>query len=120
MDRIFEWLPGSLTTWIIAALAVAALFIVWRSLWTIGPTEVGLVGNSPVIATLTPKGRNQARLSGRSPKPLPMKIPGRTVFGLLAPTPFAPEPPIPQVKEAEISISWSSFLYMRCLIVTPV
>jgi uncharacterized membrane protein len=32
--------PG---VWIAIAVAAAPAFILWRSLWTIGPTEVGLV-----------------------------------------------------------------------------
>jgi uncharacterized membrane protein YqiK len=36
-------ISASLGTWIIIVAVAAALFTVWRSLWTIGPTEVGLV-----------------------------------------------------------------------------
>src|SRR5215468_10975283 len=40
MDEILR-LPATVGLWTIAAALI--LFIVWRSLWTIGPTEVGLV-----------------------------------------------------------------------------
>ncbi len=45
MDRISDVLSLSASggTWIVIVAAAAALFTVWRSLWTIGPTEVGLV-----------------------------------------------------------------------------
>ena len=45
MDRIFDVLSlaASIGTWIVIVAAAPALFTVWRSLWTIGPTEVGLV-----------------------------------------------------------------------------
>jgi regulator of protease activity HflC (stomatin/prohibitin superfamily) len=36
-------LSASLGTWITIVAVAAALLTVWRSLWTIGPTEVGLV-----------------------------------------------------------------------------
>jgi regulator of protease activity HflC (stomatin/prohibitin superfamily) len=45
MDRIIDVL-GSLASsglWIAILAVAAAAFIVWRSLWTIGPTEIGLV-----------------------------------------------------------------------------
>jgi len=40
MDEILR-LPVTVGLWAVAAALI--LFIVWRSLWTIGPTEVGLV-----------------------------------------------------------------------------
>src|SRR5262252_5198086 len=40
MDEILR-LPATVGLWTLAAALI--LFIVWRSLWTIGPTEVGLV-----------------------------------------------------------------------------
>src|SRR5215467_6321301 len=40
MDEILR-LPATVGLWTVAAALI--LFIVWRSLWTIGPTEVGLV-----------------------------------------------------------------------------
>src|SRR5215475_2790593 len=45
MDRISDVLSlaASASTWIVIVAAAAALFTVWCSLWTIGPTEVGLV-----------------------------------------------------------------------------
>jgi regulator of protease activity HflC (stomatin/prohibitin superfamily) len=45
MDRIFGVLSfsASVGTWVVIVAAAAALLIVWGSLWTIGPTEVGLV-----------------------------------------------------------------------------
>ena len=45
MDRIFDVqsLAPSVGTLIALVVVAAALFTVWRSLWTIGPTEVGLV-----------------------------------------------------------------------------
>jgi regulator of protease activity HflC (stomatin/prohibitin superfamily) len=45
MDRILEVLSFSTSvgTWVAIVVATAALAIVWCSLWTIGPTEVGLV-----------------------------------------------------------------------------
>jgi hypothetical protein len=45
MDRISGVLSlsASVGSWIVIVAAAAALFTVWRSLWTIGPTEVGLV-----------------------------------------------------------------------------
>jgi uncharacterized membrane protein YqiK len=45
MDRISDVLSlaASVGTWIVFVAAAAAQFILWRSLWTIGPTEVGLV-----------------------------------------------------------------------------
>jgi regulator of protease activity HflC (stomatin/prohibitin superfamily) len=45
MDRIFDVLrfSTSLGEWILIAAVAVALFIAWHSLWTIGPTEVGLV-----------------------------------------------------------------------------
>jgi hypothetical protein len=41
------------------------------------------------------KGRSQDSESGRSPKPLPKKIPGWIVFGASAPTACAPELAMP-------------------------
>jgi regulator of protease activity HflC (stomatin/prohibitin superfamily) len=41
MDRIVDWLGLSMV--IIVVLAGLGLAVVWRSFWTIGPTEVGLV-----------------------------------------------------------------------------
>ncbi len=45
MDRIYDVLSFSTRVgdWIIIVAAAVALFTVWLSLWTIGPTEVGLV-----------------------------------------------------------------------------
>src|SRR5215475_15299114 len=45
MDRIFEMLSFSASAgiWMVILAVAIALFTVWRSLWTIGPTEVGLV-----------------------------------------------------------------------------
>src|SRR5258705_10980004 len=45
MDFIFALLnvPGSARIWIIWGVVLILLFVVWKSLWTIGPTEVGLV-----------------------------------------------------------------------------
>jgi regulator of protease activity HflC (stomatin/prohibitin superfamily) len=45
MDRLSDVLSlsASVGIWIVIVAAVAGLFTVWRSLWTIGPTEVGLV-----------------------------------------------------------------------------
>src|SRR5215470_17722754 len=45
MDRISDVLSSSASVgaWIVIVAAAAAAVIVWRSLWTIGPTEVGLV-----------------------------------------------------------------------------
>ena len=45
MDRFSDVLSpaASVATWIIIVAAAAALFTVWCSLWTIGPTQVGLV-----------------------------------------------------------------------------
>lgn len=45
MDFIFALLnvPGSARIWIIWGVVLVLLFVVWKSLWTIGPTEVGLV-----------------------------------------------------------------------------
>src|SRR5215831_9986937 len=45
MDRILDLLSSSASagTWVAVVVAAAALAIVWCSLWTIGPTEVGLV-----------------------------------------------------------------------------
>src|SRR5262245_37129132 len=45
MDRIFGVLSFSATvgTWVVIVAAAAVLFTLWCSLWTIGPTEVGLV-----------------------------------------------------------------------------
>src|SRR5215471_4735163 len=34
---------SSLSSWFDAAIVVVALFMLWNSIWTIGPTEVGLV-----------------------------------------------------------------------------
>jgi hypothetical protein len=44
MDRIVDVLGflASASPWIAIIVAAAAAVIVWRSLWTIGPTEVGL------------------------------------------------------------------------------
>ena len=42
MDEISRLLANS-NTWIAAVAVAAILLIVWRSLWTIGPTEIGLV-----------------------------------------------------------------------------
>src|SRR5215469_13256365 len=45
MDRISDVLRFSTSAhdWILIVAVAVALFTVWRSLWTIGPTEVGLV-----------------------------------------------------------------------------
>jgi hypothetical protein len=45
MDRISDVLKFSTSVgdWILIAAAVVTLFTLWHSLWTIGPTEVGLV-----------------------------------------------------------------------------
>src|SRR5258705_2641413 len=43
MDIIFALLDMSGTSWAIWGVVLLLLFIVWKSLWTIGPTEVGLV-----------------------------------------------------------------------------
>src|SRR5262245_64438645 len=58
-----------------------------------------------------PNGRNHARPSGRSPKPLPKKMPGRIASGPLAPTPWAPECPMAQLNPADTSISCRSLRY---------
>jgi len=42
VDEISRLLANS-NTWIAAVAVAAILLIVWRSLWTIGPTEIGLV-----------------------------------------------------------------------------
>jgi regulator of protease activity HflC (stomatin/prohibitin superfamily) len=44
MDAIFALLPlNSPRFWLFAVAIFLALLVLWRSLWTIGPTEVGLV-----------------------------------------------------------------------------
>jgi regulator of protease activity HflC (stomatin/prohibitin superfamily) len=45
MNRIFDLLSSSASAgaWVVIVVAAAALLVVWCSLWTIGPTEVGLV-----------------------------------------------------------------------------
>src|SRR5215469_7791532 len=43
MDRFSDVLSLSPSVGIWIIIVAAALFAVWRSLWTIGPTEVGLV-----------------------------------------------------------------------------
>ena len=72
-----------------------------------------VIGCSSVTAPVMANGRSQERLSGRSPNPLPKKMPGWSVSGLPAPILVAPEPPMPQPKPAEIITSCSSFLYSR-------
>src|SRR6516162_6715804 len=42
ISTAFGLAPGA-GVWIIVAAAALAAFIMWNSLWTIGPTEVGLV-----------------------------------------------------------------------------
>ena len=45
MDRILQLLGnvGNVAVWLIILAVLLVLFVIWRSLWTIGPTEVGLV-----------------------------------------------------------------------------
>ena len=57
-----------------------------------------VIGCSSVTAPVTANGRSQERLSGRSPKPLPKKMPGWSMSGLLRTTPWAPERPMPHAK----------------------
>src|ERR1700730_15114843 len=79
--------------------------------------ELPVIGCSSVIAPVMPNGRSHARLSGRSPKPLPKKMPGVIKSGALAPTPLAPECPMPHPNPADTNISCRSFLYTSLLIV---
>jgi putative ABC transport system substrate-binding protein len=70
--------------------------------------ELPDIGWSSVIAPVMPNGRSHASPSGRSPKPLPKKIPGWSKSGALALMPRAPECPIPHPNRADTNISWRS------------
>ena len=44
MSIILGWfdLSESVASWIVIAAVVLALYVIWNSLWTVGPTEIGL------------------------------------------------------------------------------
>src|SRR5262249_35371874 len=52
------------------------------------------------------ENRSHASPSGRSPKPLPKKIPGWSKSGALALIPWAPECPMPHPNRADTKGSW--------------
>jgi regulator of protease activity HflC (stomatin/prohibitin superfamily) len=66
MYRIFDVLSSSASAgvWIVIVVAAAALLIVWCSLWTIGPTEVGLVRKRFSLRTL--HGGNPVAFAGEA------------------------------------------------------
>src|SRR5262245_9651765 len=76
MNRIFDVLSSSTSAgaWIVILVAAAALLVVWCSLWTIGPTEVGLVRKRFSLRKL--HGGNPVAFAGEAGYQADLLMPG--------------------------------------------
>jgi regulator of protease activity HflC (stomatin/prohibitin superfamily) len=76
MNRIFDVLSSSASAgaWIVIVVAAAALLIIWCSLWTIGPTEVGLVRKRFSLRKL--HGGNPVAFAGEAGYQADLLMPG--------------------------------------------